>query len=88
MGGFCTHAGMVGLYALTASSFPAGVRAGGTGLVIGIGRAGAAVGPVLGGVLFTAGYSLAQVAALMGVGALVAAASVLAISRLRQGLTG
>jgi MFS family permease len=88
MGGFCTNAGMVGLYALTASSFPAGVRAGGTGLVIGIGRAGAAVGPVLGGVLFAAGYSLAQVAALMGVGALVAAASVLAIGRLRQGLAG
>lgn len=83
LGGFCTNAGMVGLYALTASSFPSAVRGGGTGLVIGIGRGGAALGPVLGGVLFADGFLLAQVAAIMACGALVAAGALVVLGRLR-----
>ncbi len=83
LGGFCTNAGMVGLYAVTASSFPDAVRGGGTGFVIGIGRGGAALGPVLGGFLFASGFALPMVALLMGCGALVAAAALLLLGRLR-----
>jgi MFS family permease len=73
IGGFCTNAGVVGLYALVASSFPTATRAGGTGFVIGVGRGGAALGPVIGGFLFQAGFTLPLVAAIMACGALIAA---------------
>ncbi|WCT75515.1 MFS transporter [Sphingomonas naphthae] len=79
--GFCTNAGVVGLYALIAEGFPTAVRAGGTGLVIGIGRGGAALGPIVAGLMFAAGASLAVVAALMALGSLVAAGALLGLRR-------
>jgi benzoate transport len=75
LGGFCGNAAVVGIYALVASSFPTATRAGGTGFVIGVGRAGAALGPVIGGLLFASGMSLGMVAAIMASGALIAAAA-------------
>ncbi|MEP7222760.1 MAG: MFS transporter [Novosphingobium sp.] len=72
-GGFCTNAGMVGLYALVAASFPTAVRAGGTGFVIGVGRGGAALSPVLAGFLLQSGLGLASVAVIMASGSLAAA---------------
>ncbi len=80
-GGFCTNAAVVGLYAMVASSFPTAIRAGGTGFVIGVGRGGAALGPVIGGLLFQAGLGLPVVAGLMACGSLVAAAALLALPR-------
>lgn len=74
--GFCTNAVIVGLYAIVAQSFPANVRAGGTGLVIGIGRTGAAMGPVVAGVLFGNGLSLQAVATLLAGGSLFAALAI------------
>lgn len=73
VGGFFTNAGVVGLYALLAQSYPTSVRAGGTGFSIGIGRGGAALGTILAGFLFVAGASLATVAAIMAMGSVVAA---------------
>ncbi len=70
--GFFVNAGVVGLYALLAKSFPANVRAGGSGFVIGIGRGGAMLSPILAGYLFYSGYSLQTVAFLMGMGSLLA----------------
>jgi cyanate permease len=80
-GGFCTNAAVVGLYALVASAFPTAIRGGGTGFVIGIGRGGAALGPIIGGFLFAAGMSLPVVATIMACGSLVAAAALLALPR-------
>lgn len=74
--GFFTNAGVVGFYALIASRFPTEVRAGGTGFVIGIGRGGAAMGPVVAGILFEAGIGLQGVAAGMALGPLLAAAAI------------
>ncbi|MEE4452819.1 MFS transporter [Novosphingobium resinovorum] len=71
IGGFFTNAATAGLYAVIAQSFPASLRAGGTGLVIGIGRAGAAMGPIMAGLLFASGTPLAVVAIIMGCGTLV-----------------
>lgn len=79
VGGFFTNAGVVGLYALLAQSYPTNVRAGGTGFSIGIGRGGAALGTVLAGFLFVAGASLALVAAIMSIGSVVAAIAVIAL---------
>ncbi|GAM04209.1 MFS transporter [Novosphingobium sp. MBES04] len=73
--GFFTNAGVVGLYAIFAKAFPTEVRAGGTGFVIGVGRGGAALGPIVAGFLFTAGFGLAEVALLMACGSLLGAAA-------------
>ncbi|HWI87473.1 MAG TPA: MFS transporter [Sphingomonas sp.] len=82
--GFCTNAGMVGLYALVAASFPSEARASGTGLVIGIGRGGAALSPVLAGLLFQAGVSLPTVALVMAFGSIIAAAAVFGMRPIRS----
>ncbi len=71
--GFFTNSAVVGLYALFAQSFPTHLRAGGTGFAIGFGRAGAALGPILAGFLFEAGFGLAAVAFVMALGSVVAA---------------
>lgn len=77
--GFFTNAGVVGIYALLASSFPADVRASATGMVIGCGRGGAALGPIVAGYLFTAGFDLLLVSIVMGLGAVVAAMALFAL---------
>ena len=73
VGGFFTNAAVVGLYALFAQSFPTAARAGGTGFAIGVGRGGAALGPVAAGLLFAAGGSLSSVALVMAVGSIAGA---------------
>jgi benzoate transport len=80
-GGFCTNAVIVGLYALVAASFPTAVRAGGTGFVIGVGRGGAALGPIIGGFLFASGLGLPMVAAIMACGSMLAAIAIYAMPR-------
>jgi benzoate transport len=80
--GFFTNAAVVGIYALLALAFPTDVRAGGTGFVIGIGRGGAALGPIVAGYLFVAGAGLDLVALIMALGSVVAAVSLMAL-RLR-----
>lgn len=75
--GFCTNAGVVGIYALIAQAFPTAVRAGGTGFVIGIGRGGAALGPIVAGLMFASGAGLAVVALVMALGSLVGAAALM-----------
>ena len=70
--GMCTNAAVVGFYAMLAQSFPTAVRAGGTGFVIGVGRGGAALGPILAGFLFKNGATLQTVALTMALGSVVA----------------
>jgi MFS family permease len=81
--GFFTNGATAGLYAVLAQSFPASLRAGGTGFVIGIGRAGAALGPIVGGVLFSSGWTLSQVALTLACGT-AAGGLVLATLRYRE----
>ncbi|MGA8205034.1 MAG: MFS transporter [Woeseiaceae bacterium] len=70
--GFFTNAGIVGLYAMFAQSFPTELRASGTGFVIGVGRGGAALAPIVAGYLFVAGMGLPAVSLIMGSGSLLA----------------
>ena len=72
--GFFTNAPIVGLYAIVAQSFPTQLRATATGFIIGLGRGGAALAPVIAGFLFQAGWSLPTVSIMMGLAATVAAA--------------
>jgi predicted MFS family arabinose efflux permease len=84
LAGFATNAGVVGLYALIAQSFPTAVRATATGVVIGVGRGGSALAPALAGLLFAQGHSLQTVALLMGLGSIVGALALIGLSRLRK----
>jgi MFS family permease len=71
--GFFIFASMIGLYSIISRSFPTYVRATGTGLIIGIGRVGSALAPVVAGLLFTAGVGRGLVSTVMGVAAVLAA---------------
>jgi benzoate transport len=73
--GFFTNGAIVGMYAMFAQAFPTEVRASGTGFVIGVGRGGAALAPIVAGLLFVAGATLPTVAALLGSGSLLGAAA-------------
>lgn len=73
LAGFFTNAGVTGLYAIVAIAFTADMRATGTGFVIGIGRGGAVLSPIIAGFLFEMGSSLAAVAMVMATGSIIAA---------------
>jgi benzoate transport len=79
--GMFTNSAIVAMYAMFASSFPTELRASGTGFVIGVGRGGAAFGPILAGFMFEAELGLAAVALVMACGSLIGA---LAIGLLRR----
>jgi benzoate transport len=85
IGGFFTNGATAGLYALFAQSFPASHRAGGTGFIIGVGRGGAALGPILGGLLLSEGWPLARVTPVMACGCLIAAMALLLLATPRRG---
>jgi len=75
--GFFTNAGIVGLYTLLALAYPTHLRATGTGVVIGAGRGGAALAPILAGYLFGHGFTLQTVSIVMGCGSLAGAIALL-----------
>jgi len=75
--GVFTNAGIVGLYTLLALAYPTHLRATGTGVVIGAGRGGAALAPILAGYLFGQGMSLQSVSIVMGCGSLIGAVTLL-----------
>lgn len=81
--GFFTNAAIVGMYAIFAQSFPTEVRAGGTGFVLGVGRGGAVLGPILAGFLLESGQgdSLFIVSMIMACGSLIAAMAIFVIPR-------
>ncbi len=52
--GFAVQGGFNGLYPLVASAYPAQIRSTGIGWCIGVGRAGAVIGPLIGGAMLGA----------------------------------
>jgi benzoate transport len=70
---FCGNAAISGLFSTMAFAFPTHVRATGTGFAIGIGRAGAALAPMLAGYLMQGGLGLPTICVIMGCGSLLAA---------------
>ncbi len=71
--GFFLQSAMMGLYAIIARTFPAHIRASGTGFVIGIGRVGSAISPLIAGALMSGGFSRTGVAFVLAAPALLAA---------------
>lgn len=82
---FFINAGVVGMYPILAQTYPAALRASGTGFVIGIGRGGSALGPVVAGALFAGGSSILTVSLAMGLGGLLAAVMILLLPRKSNG---
>ena len=70
-GFFCTGS-TVCLYAIIARTFPVHLRASGNGFVIGIGRFGSILPPMLAGMLFSAGHGREAISAMMAAPAIVA----------------
>ncbi len=83
--GMMLQGGYNGMWPLAAASFPVAGRATGLGLVMGVGRLGAVVGPILAGALMDAKMSLPQILAVycvpLAVCALCAALVGLSIKR-------
>lgn len=76
---FFSNAAAVGFYALLATTFPPHIRATGTGFGIGFGRAGAAMGPALAGILFESGMGLQGVSLIISAGSLLAILCILLV---------
>jgi len=70
--GLFANASIVGLYALIAQVYPERLRAGGAGFSLGLGRAGAALGPIGGGLLFAQNLNLISVTVILASGSLLA----------------
>lgn len=58
--GFGVQGGFVGMYSLAAKLYPTRIRATGVGWAVGAGRIGAVVGPMVGGMLIGAGWSMSS----------------------------
>lgn len=58
--GFGIQGGFVGMYSLAAKMYPTEIRATGVGWAVGAGRVGAIFGPLIGGFLIAAGFSMAS----------------------------
>ena len=71
--GFFLSGSMIGLYSVIWLSFPAHVRASGTGFAVGIGRIGAGISPLVAGFLYSLDFTREGVSLLMALPAVLAA---------------
>jgi MFS family permease len=79
--GVLLQGGYNGVWPLAASVYPARIRATGVGWAIGIGRAGAVIGPMLGGYLMAAKASLPLLFASYCIPLLLCAAAAFVVDR-------
>jgi len=70
-------AAVSGFFGLFASSFPSSVLGSGSGMVLGVGRGGAVIGPMIPGFLFAAGLAFENVAIIMASGSFFAGVAVI-----------
>jgi benzoate transport len=74
--GFFLIGAMIGLYTIAPSIYPANVRVSGVGFAIGIGRIGAIVAPVAGGLILNSGYSNSEIFVIFAIPLSLAAVAV------------
>jgi hypothetical protein len=79
--GVFIFAAISGFFALWASTFPSSLLGSGSGLVLGVGRGGAVLGPMIPGFLFAAGVGLQGVALIMAAGSLSGGVMLLFLQR-------
>lgn len=83
--GFFGNAGISGLYTIIAYVFPTHLRATGTGFVIGVGRGGAILSPIIAGQILQSGASLGTVGLVMGGFSLLGAVAILLLKPSEDG---
>jgi AAHS family 4-hydroxybenzoate transporter-like MFS transporter len=85
--GFCIVGGQIAANALAAGFYPTSVRATGVGWALGMGRIGSIIGPLVGGVLLSLKWSVAELFVTAAAAALCAALAAFSLSRM-AGLGG
>lgn len=70
-------AAVSGFFGLFASSFPSSVLGSGSGMVLGVGRGGAVIGPMIPGFLFATGLAFENIAIIMASGSFLAGVAVI-----------
>jgi MFS transporter, AAHS family, vanillate permease len=75
--GLFIFAAISGFFGLFAVSYPSSLLGSGSGLVLGVGRGGAVLGPMIPGFLFAAGMVLENIAIIMAAGSFLAGVAVL-----------
>lgn len=70
-----------GSFGLFASSFPSSVLGSGAGLILGVGRGGAVLGPMVPGFLFAAGMSFADVSIVMAAGSFLGGIAIIFLNK-------
>jgi MFS family permease len=78
--GFGIQGGFVGMYSIAAKIYPTEIRATGVGGAVGVGRIGAIIGPIVGGVLIGAGFSMAENFIIFAIPTLIGAIAILFVS--------
>ncbi|WNC73954.1 MFS transporter [Thalassotalea psychrophila] len=76
-------AAISGFFGLFATSFPSSLLGSGSGLVLGLGRGGAVLGPMIPGFLFAAGLPLTNVALFMASGSFLAGVTIMFVHQQR-----
>ena len=82
--GFFLFGGMCALHSIVSRSFPDHIRASGAGFVMGIGRAGSALVPVVTGLMFSLGVGRESIAFALAGGVLAAAGLALRLRTLES----
>jgi MFS family permease len=77
-------AAISGFFGLFASSFPSSVLGAGSGMVLGVGRGGAVIGPMVPGFLFAAGLTFANVSIIMAAGSFFAGVAVIFLHKKKK----
>lgn len=77
--GFGIQGGFVGMYSVAAKLYPTQIRTTGVGWAVGLGRVGAVVGPIIGGILIGAGLSMTVNFMIFAIPTLIAGISILYI---------
>lgn len=84
LSGFGVVGAQIGCNALAASVYPTAIRATGVGWALGVGRIGAIVGPLVGGMLLAAAWSPQNIILMAVIPALIASVAVLALGGVRK----
>jgi len=85
LSGFGVVGAQIGCNALAASVYPTAIRATGVGWALGVGRIGAIVGPLAGGVFLAAAWTPQSIILTSVAPALLAAVAVFALGKVRRG---
>jgi AAHS family 4-hydroxybenzoate transporter-like MFS transporter len=84
LSGFGVVGAQIGCNALTAAVYPTNIRATGVGWALGVGRIGAIVGPLVGGVLLAQGWIAQNLILLAVVPAIIASVAVFVLGGVRR----